>query len=116
LSAWHSRVMATTSGWSLVCRPITIFKVDARRGRDAASGKESVSGNRKLTEKFTLERPNVRHPDESQNTDSVEPARLQLILLRLGHRYYDAPPASSHIATSVWADLTDSEERSSVLS
>jgi hypothetical protein len=58
----------------------------------------------------------VRHPDQSHNTDSVEPARLQLILLRLGHRYYDVRPASDHIATSVWADLTDSEERSSVLS
>jgi hypothetical protein len=58
----------------------------------------------------------VQHPDESQNTDSVEPDRLQLILLRLGHRYYDVPPASDQIATCVWADLTDSEERSSVLS
>lgn len=88
--------------------------------RDAAElpldGKESVTPNRKLTEKFILERTNVRHPEESQNTGSVEPGRLQLILLRLGHRYYDVPPASDHIATSVWADLTDSEERSSVLS
>jgi hypothetical protein len=57
----------------------------------------------------------VRHPDEHHNADSIEPARLQLILLRLGYRYYDVPPASTHIATSVWADL-DSEERSSVLS
>jgi hypothetical protein len=79
-------------------------------------GKESVTGNRKLTEKFILERSNVRHPDEPQNTGSVEPGRLELILLRLGHRYYDVPPACDHIATSVWADLTDSEERSSVLS
>lgn len=58
----------------------------------------------------------MRHPDQSHNTDGVEPGRLRLIRLRLGHRYYDIPPASDHIATSVWADLTDSEERSSILS
>lgn len=79
-------------------------------------GKESVARNRKLTEKFILERSNVPHSHGSQNTDSVEPDRLRLIRLRLGHRYYDVPPASDRIATSVWADLTDSEERSSVLS
>jgi hypothetical protein len=58
----------------------------------------------------------VPHPDDSPNTEKVEPSRLRLILLRLGHRYYDLPPASEHIASSIWADLTDSEERSSVLS
>ena len=79
-------------------------------------GKESVTRNRKLTEKSILERSSVRQPEEPRDSDSVEPHRLQLILLRLGHRYYDVPPASNHIATSVWADLTDSEERSSAFS
>jgi hypothetical protein len=107
--------MVESPGWSLVCRLITLFKIDATRSGDVGDGKESFARNRKLTEQFILERPNVRHPDESPNTVGVEPGRLRLILLRLGHRYYEVPPASDHIATSVWADLTDSEERSPVL-
>jgi hypothetical protein len=57
----------------------------------------------------------VPKPDEPRKSDTVEPSRLRLILLRLGHRYYDIPPASDHIATCVWADLIDYTERPPVL-
>ena len=56
------------------------------------------------------------HSPEERVTDVVEPGRLRLIMLRLGDRYYDVPPASDRIATSVLADLTDSDERPFLLS
>jgi hypothetical protein len=58
----------------------------------------------------------VPHSPEERITDPVEPGRLRLIMLRLGDRYYDVPPASDRIATCVLADLTDSNERPSLLS
>jgi hypothetical protein len=58
----------------------------------------------------------VQNSHNEQNGDTVEPNRLRLIMLRLGERYYDDPPASDLIATSVLADLTDSEERSQIIS
>lgn len=57
--------------------------------------------------------PNSR---EEGNTESVDPGRVLLILLRLGQRYYDVPPASDRIASCVWAELTDTEEHPSVFS
>jgi hypothetical protein len=80
------------------------------------NGKESVQPDRKLTVKFIPERLRVPNPREERNSDSVDPARVLLILLRLGERYYDVPPASDRIASCVWAELTDSEEHPSVLS
>ena len=56
------------------------------------------------------------HSPEERVTDAVEPGRLRLIMLRLGDRYYDVPPASDRIATSVLADLTESDERPFLLS
>jgi len=58
----------------------------------------------------------VPHSPEERVTDAVEPGRLRLIMLRLGDRYYDVPPASDRIATSVLADLTESDERPFLLS
>ena len=81
-----------------------------------ATGKESVPPDRKLTVKFIPERLRVPNPREEQNSESVDPGRVLLILLRLGERYYDVAPASDRIASCVWAELTDSEEHPSVLS
>jgi hypothetical protein len=58
----------------------------------------------------------VQNSHSEHNGNTVEPNRLRLIMLRLGERYYDDPPASDRIATSVLADLTDSEERSQIIS
>jgi hypothetical protein len=58
----------------------------------------------------------VHNSHNKQTDDTVEPNRLRLIMLRLGERYYDDPPASDRIATGVLADLTDSEERSQIIS
>ena len=80
------------------------------------SGKESPQPNRKLTVKFIPERLRVPNFREERNTESVDPRRVLLILLRLGERYYDVPPASDRIASCVWAELTDPEEHPSVLS
>jgi hypothetical protein len=58
----------------------------------------------------------VSNPDESRTADTVEPGRLETIMLRLGYRFYETPPASDHIATCVWADLNASDESPSFLS
>jgi len=80
------------------------------------NGKESVQPDRKLTVKFIPERLRVPNPREERNSESVDPGRVLLILLRLGERYYDVAPASDRIASCVWAELTDSEEHPSVFS
>jgi hypothetical protein len=79
-------------------------------------GKESDDRNRKLTQKFIPGRYGVQNSQNEQTDDTVEPNRLRLIMLRLGERYYDDPPASDRIASSVLADLTDSEEPSQIIS
>ena len=56
------------------------------------------------------------HSPEERAPDAVEPGRLRLIMLRLGDRYYDVPPASDRIASCVLADLTDSDEPLSLFS
>jgi hypothetical protein len=61
------------------------------------------------------ERPSVPNPGKNRSSTSVEPSRLQLILQRLRGDFYQVPPASEEIATSVLADLNDPEESSPAL-
>jgi hypothetical protein len=56
------------------------------------------------------ERPSVPNPGKSRNITTVEPRRLQLILRRLRNAFYEVPPASERIASSVLAELQDLEE------
>jgi hypothetical protein len=52
----------------------------------------------------------VPSPDQPRLTQTVEPARLRLILQRLQSEFYEVPPASERIAASVMAALKDLEE------
>ena len=54
-------------------------------------------------------------PEECRTPESVEANRLRLILQRLGHDFYDVPPASDQIATSVWAALNYPEEHPPII-
>jgi hypothetical protein len=58
----------------------------------------------------------VPNPHQDGTNEAIEPGRVLTIWLRLGQRYYDLPPASYRIATSVWAELNDFEERSAAIS
>ena len=55
------------------------------------------------------------NPGKNRTTSSVQADRLHLILQRLRGDFYQVPPASQQIATSVLADLNDSEESSPAL-
>jgi hypothetical protein len=57
----------------------------------------------------------VPNPGKNHSSTSVEPSRLQMILQRLRGDFYQVPPASEQIATSVMADLNDPEESSPAL-
>jgi hypothetical protein len=57
----------------------------------------------------------VPNPGKNRSTTSVEPDRLHMIQQRLRGDFYRVPPASEQIATSVLADLNDSEESSPAL-
>lgn len=64
----------------------------------------------------SLERASVPNPQQHRSTEILETSRLELILHRLGHDFYDIPPASDQIATSVWAELRPQEESPPVIS
>jgi hypothetical protein len=57
----------------------------------------------------------VPNPGKNRTPPSVQPDRLHLILQRLRGDFYQVPPASEQIATSVLADLNESEESSPAL-